>query len=198
MSGHYSYLVCRARFQSMGQLLARCVLIDRCHVDLKRGDTTYRSLVDMEWRKHTGRLATVRFFSLSGPSCSVFSSSLAADDSIRGWALPTLLLLNHVVVLPSRLHPNHSAPVVIVSLATSLRDRNTFKQLVSESCCVVESLYPRASEPSEPCVLIDGSSSCLSAHVQLNILSFHHIRVNTLLARAVVDITQLALSQPLQ
>ena len=111
--------------------------------------------------------------------------------------LPTLVLLNHVVVLPSRLHPNHSAPVVIVSLATSLRDRNTFKQLMSESCCVVESLYPRASEPSELCVLMDGSSSCLSAHVQLNILSFHHIRVNTLLARAVVDITQLALSQPL-
>ena len=44
--------------------------------------------VSLTWnrRKHTGRLATERCFSLSGPSCSVVSSSLAADDSIRCWA----------------------------------------------------------------------------------------------------------------
>ena len=54
--------------------------------------------------------------------------------------LPTPVPLNSVVVLPARHHPTRSEPVVIVLLATSLRDRNTFKQLMSESCCVVESL----------------------------------------------------------
>ena len=38
------------------------------------------------------------------------------------------------------LHPKRSASVVIVFLATSLRDRNTFKQLMSESRCMAESL----------------------------------------------------------
>ena len=49
-------------FNHWCQLLARCVLIDRFHVDLERGGTTYKSLVDMEQEKHTGRPATVRFF----------------------------------------------------------------------------------------------------------------------------------------
>ena len=35
-------------FNQWGQLLARCALIDRFHVDLKRGETTCKSLVDME------------------------------------------------------------------------------------------------------------------------------------------------------
>ena len=49
MSGHHSCLVWRARPQScVGQLLARCVFIERSHVDLKRGETTCKSLVDMK------------------------------------------------------------------------------------------------------------------------------------------------------
>ena len=49
MSGHYSSLVCRARLQSIvGRWLARCVFIERSDVDLKRGETTCKSLVHMK------------------------------------------------------------------------------------------------------------------------------------------------------
>ena len=48
MSGHYSCLFWRARVQSIaGQLLARHVFIERSHADLKRGERTCKSLVDM-------------------------------------------------------------------------------------------------------------------------------------------------------
>ena len=96
--------------------------------------------------------------------------------------LPTLVPLNPVVVLPTQLHPTRSAPVVIVFLVTSLRDRNTFKHLMSESWCVLETLERRASEPSEPCVLIDGSNSCLYARDQLNLLFPSHPCEQCLLA----------------
>ena len=46
-----------------------------------------RVLLTWNRRKHTGRLDTTRFFQLSCPSCSVVSSSLAADDTIRCWAV---------------------------------------------------------------------------------------------------------------
>ena len=90
--------------------------------------------VSLTWNKgeHTGRLVTVRCFLALWPlllHCFIVSHSRRLDT-----------LLGHVVVLPSRLHPSRSASVVIVFLVTSLRDRNTFKQLMSESCCVVESL----------------------------------------------------------
>ena len=52
MSGHYSCLFWRARCPSIaGQLLARHVFIERCHVDLKRGETTCKSLVGMGQEK---------------------------------------------------------------------------------------------------------------------------------------------------
>ena len=52
MSGHYSCLVCRAHIQSsVSQLLLRCVFIERSHVDVKRGETACKSLVDMEQEK---------------------------------------------------------------------------------------------------------------------------------------------------
>ena len=122
-----------------GQLLARCVLIERSHVDLKRGETTCESLVDMEWEKTHWETGHSTLLLALWPLLVPFFHRLSQQTIwfIVG-PLPTLVLLNHVVVLPSRLPPNRSVSVVIVFLATSLRDRNTFKQLMSESCCVVE------------------------------------------------------------
>ena len=86
MSGHYSCLVWRARPQSVvGQWLARCVSIERCHVDLKRGETTCKSLVNMEKEKTHWETGPSTLLLALWPSCSIVSSSLTVDDMIHCW-----------------------------------------------------------------------------------------------------------------
>ena len=120
--------------------------------------------VSLTWdrRKHKRRLATIRCFYLSDSSCSIVSSSLTADDLIRCW-----VAANACSAEPCRC-------LAFTALSASQCVSGHYLSCHEPS---------RVSEPSEPCVLIDGSSSCLSSYVQLNLLSFHHIRVNTACSR---------------
>ena len=138
---------------------------------LKRGGTTCKSLLDMNRRKHKETGHTALLLAL-WPSCSIVSSSLTADDLIHCW-----VAANACSAEPCRCLAFTASPE---SQCISSRSK-TFNLCLNN--CVVESLSPRVSEPSEPCVLIDDSSSCLSAHVQLDLLSFHHIRVNPACSR---------------
>ena len=141
ISGHYSCLVCRARFQSIGVNCSHAVYSSNVSTSTS---SVVRQLarVSLTWngRKHLGDWPQYAASSTLAPPGPLFHRLSQQTIWFTVGPLPTLVLLNHVVVLPSRLPPNRSVSVVIVFLSTSLRDRNTFKQLMSESCCVVEFL----------------------------------------------------------
>ena len=118
--------------------------VNRSHAVYSSNDSTSPSSVvtqptrvSLTWnrRKHTvGDRPQYGSSSSLAPSAPLFHRLSQRTTRYVAGPLPTCS------DEPARLHPNRSAPVVIVFLATSLRDRNTFKQLMSESCCAVESL----------------------------------------------------------
>ena len=99
----WALLMLGRAFNQWGQLLARCVLIDRCHVELKRGDTTYKCLVDMEKEKthwETGHSALLLALGPLLLRCFIVSRSRRLDTrwavanacsaAVRQWSLSFL------------------------------------------------------------------------------------------------------------